>query len=226
MMCRRSGRRVRRETMEWGQEQEPTPCPTTRHRSVPSSPVGPRPCTAATSRASWPTTPRTSSCTTSRPRTRASTASPPTAPPGRRSSTGRPRAPASTSTPSTSRPARTWPTPKPCSGAAPRGVRRTPQPAAAAHLRPAQGTGPVAGRPRAPLVPARLTRSPRLADQLVGDPVRDLRGVRRGEPEHDVLEARVERLADRGPGRLGVVVGDGEVDGAGDGGGSRPISAQ
>lgn len=39
----------------------------------------------------------------------------------------------------------------------PRGVRRIPGPATAAHLRPAQGAGPVAGRARTPFVPARLT---------------------------------------------------------------------
>src|SRR5262249_41636950 len=40
-----------------------------------------------------------------------------------------------------------------------RGVRRTPHPPTAAHIRSAQGTGPVAGRARTPLVPARLTWS-------------------------------------------------------------------
>jgi hypothetical protein len=56
-------------------------------------------------------------------------------------------------------------------------------------------------------------------DELVGDPLGDAGGVGRWQSEDDVLEAGADRLADRVLGGAGLVVGDRQVDRAGDRGG-------
>ena len=55
--------------------------------------------------------------------------------------------------------------------------------------------------------------------ELVGDPPCDAGGIRGRQPEDDVAEAGTGGLADRDPGAAGLVVGDREVDRAGDRGG-------
>src|SRR5258707_15683508 len=54
---------------------------------------------------------------------------------------------------------------------------------------------------------------------LVGDPLCDVGGVGRWQSEDDVLEAGADRFADRVLGDAGLVVGDWQVDRAGDRGG-------
>src|SRR5262249_37813489 len=61
--------------------------------------------------------------------------------------------------------------------------------------------------------------SGRRGDELIGDPLCDIGGVRRWQSKDDVLEAGGDRLADRIPGDAGLVAGDGQVDRAGDRGG-------
>lgn len=56
----------------------------------------------------------------------------------------------------------------------------------------------------------------RRADELIGDPPHNADGVGRRQPEDDVPEARVDRVADRVPGGARLLVGDGEVDRADD----------
>jgi len=58
-----------------------------------------------------------------------------------------------------------------------------------------------------------------VVDELVGDPLCDLGGVGRWQSEDDVLEAGVDRFADRVLGDAGLLVGDWQVDRAGDRGG-------
>jgi hypothetical protein len=53
-------------------------------------------------------------------------------------------------------------------------------------------------------------------NELAGDPVREVFGIWRGEPEDDVSEAGVDGLRDRALGRGGPVVGNREMDRAGD----------
>nr|WP_236706156.1 hypothetical protein [Frankia sp. ACN1ag] len=58
---------------------------------------------------------------------------------------------------------------------------------------------------------------------FVGDPLGGTGGVGRRQAENDVPEAGVDRLADCVPGRAGLVVGDRQVDRAGDGGRVAPV---
>src|SRR5260370_37430468 len=61
---------------------------------------------------------------------------------------------------------------------------------------------------------------------LVGDPVCDVGGVGRWQSEDDVLEVGVDRFADCVLGDAGLVVGDWQVDRAGDrGGGATDLGA-
>jgi len=59
----------------------------------------------------------------------------------------------------------------------------------------------------------------RRGDDLVGDPLSDAGGIGRWQPEDDMPEAGVDRFADRVPGAARLVVGDWQVDRAGDRGG-------
>src|SRR5258708_22472104 len=68
-------------------------------------------------------------------------------------------------------------------------------------------------------VPVHLSAPARRGDELVGDPLRDVGGVWRWQSEDDVLEAGGDRVGDRVRGDAGLVVGDWQVDRAGDRGG-------
>src|SRR5258708_10166611 len=68
-------------------------------------------------------------------------------------------------------------------------------------------------------VAVHLSAAARRGDELVGDPLRDVGGVWRWQSEDDVLEAGGDRVGDRVLGDAGLVVGDWQVDRAGDRGG-------